>query len=514
MLMSKNIIRIAKEKINLKNYLLLSNVFLIIFSIACFNLGLLPLKNPGDFIFLLLIAFLFALYRPGWTFLFFAGFIILETVSLSPEETGIKMRPYQILGALGLIAIGVRLFSKRLNFDLPKICWSDWALAMLALSGFASALSADDKMLAFKQSAVIISLFGIYVFSRTFIQNSRDIKKILPFFLSSSFVVVLYSVWQNWRFIRGKSHFETMPGRPNGTFTEADWLGIFLVFLLSALYPIAYNFYKNIDFYEIKYRIGRLIEAIFVWLMIIFSTLALIITVSRSAWLGAGAVFAIFSFYVLKEREYKMLGMVLSGIILSLALVYILNLTNFELFNRLQSTGSGNQEITVSCDRGSDVPRSIVRLSQLSEFNCRHIDLEDVEREKSEGRVITRAYRDDPNVSIRKEIYEKSLNEIKNSPVLGIGWGNISGVLGTDERGSGLNSSNIFLEVWLGAGIIGLIAFLVFLGNIFYRSLKADKEWKLFLQLSLAAILIPNLFNAGIMLGFLWFWLAISQIKE
>ena len=38
--------------------------------------------------------------------------------------------------------------------------------------------------------------------------------------------------------------------------------------------------------------------------------------------------------------------------------------------------------------------------------------------------------------------------------------------------------------------------------------------WNLFLILSFFAILIPNLFNAGIMLGFLWIYLAIANMKQ
>jgi len=187
------------------------------------------------------------------------------------------------------------------------------------------------------------------------------------------------------------------------------------------------------------------------------------------------------------------------------------------------------------------------------------LNLEDIEKEKATGNIITTVYRDDPNINIRAEIYHKSWEEIKKYSILGIGWGNISQVLGTDERGMGLNSSNIFLEVWLGSGILGLIASLFMWGSVFYKSFEfrisnfesifndkiSNKEierknlnnsklnnsefnqnskfkiqnldsanaWNFFLILSFFAILIPNLFNAGIMLGFLWVWLGIAQIK-
>jgi O-Antigen ligase len=504
---------------NLKTYLFLANIFLVVFAIVCFNLGVLPFNHIGDFGFLIFIVFLFALYRPGWAFLFFIGSIILETINLSPEGVGIMLRPYQILGALGMLAIIIRFFSKRLNFDVPKFFWYDWVLIVFSLSGFVSALVADNKSVALKQSLVILSFLGLYFFSRVFIQNLKDIKRVLPFFLGSAAIIIVYSIWQNCRFLNNKNHFEVMPGRPNGTFAEADWLGIFLVFLISVLYAIAYNFYRKISFEEIKYNINEVVQASLIWIMITLSYVALILTVARSAWLGAGIVLIIFVAYILKSKNYSLIGLTFGSILVSIGIVYIFGLTNFELGNRIQSTGSGKQEITVSCDKDSNIPRSIKNISELEKFNCVHINLEDIEKETSLGRVITRAYRDDPNVSIRSEIYKKSWEEIKKHPIVGIGWGNIGQILGSDERGESLNSSNIFLEVWLGSGLLGIIAFVLVLGNIFYRGVRnvfQNKEdiFGIFISLSFFAIIIPNLFNAGIMLGFLWVWLAVAQIEE
>jgi O-antigen ligase len=86
------------------------------------------------------------------------------------------------------------------------------------------------------------------------------------------------------------------------------------------------------------------------------------------------------------------------------------------------------------------------------------------------------------------------------------------------------------LEVWLGAGFLGLVSFLVLIGYIagraklfFWKKFRTGKFKRedsgmdffyLFLILSSTAIIIPNLFNAGIMLGFLWLWLSIGLIKD
>jgi O-antigen ligase len=106
---------------------------------------------------------------------------------------------------------------------------------------------------------------------------------------------------------------------------------------------------------------------------------------------------------------------------------------------------------------------------------------------------------------------------------LGIGWENIPTVLGKDERGANLNSSNIFLETYLGSGLIGFLSLLIILGTIFLRALISffkendleQKAFALFIVISLLGIIIFNLFNAGIMLGFFWVWLGIaSAIKS
>ena len=135
---------------------------------------------------------------------------------------------------------------------------------------------------------------------------------------------------------------------------------------------------------------------------------------------------------------------------------------------------------------------------------------------------MTEISRNDPNVQTRSMIYQKSWNEIKNHPILGIGWGNIGSVLGRDERGTPLNSSNIFLETWLGAGILGFLTLIILLGYILLKSIRnyfhaediMQKIINLFVIVSWFAIMIPNLFNAGIFLGIFWVWLGVTFIKE
>jgi hypothetical protein len=234
-----------------------------------------------------------------------------------------------------------------------------------------------------------------------------------------------------------------------------------------------------------------------------------------------------------KNWQWKEVIKIKLGILVSLsiaiAFVYLFHLTNFQLFNRVQSTGTGLQKITISCnsDRRDALQcvstDTVVRdISELEKYNCRFINLEDIEKEKAEGNKILEIYRQDPNIQTRSEIYRRSWTEIKNHPVLGIGWGGISNILGRDGRGTPLNSSNIFLETYLGAGILGFLALIILLGYILIKSVKnyyyaqndLQKAMSLFIIISWFAIVVTNLFNAGIFLGIFWVWLAITQVKD
>lgn len=260
----------------------------------------------------------------------------------------------------------------------------------------------------------------------------------------------------------------------------------------------------------------------------------IILTVSRSAWLAAFIVtvsFLVVVFTKLKWNpaywQWREGGAYVLKIFcvfgVSLFLVYAFKLTSFHLFNRAQSTGSGLQLITLSCPGNQDIayPREVKNLEEVTRYGCRHINLEDIKKEKELGNAIVEVLRPDPNVSIRSALYQKSWNEIKMHPIMGIGWGSIGEVLGKDGQGNSFNTSNIFLETWLGAGMAGLIAFIgvwivIFIKAMFcflQRDNQAANSWGLFLILGSEAFLITNLFNAGMFLGILFLFFAVSNIN-
>ena len=530
-----------------KTLLLLGNVLLVFFLILFSDLKLIPLR-AGDFVFFAFLALALALYRPGWAFLLFVGMLPLENINIAPVELGITIRPYQFFGALTILALIIRFLSKRLYFQLTKFAWHDWLVLIMVAGGFLSTINSADRFAGFKLALIIGTFAALYYLARNYVQNIEDLKRAVPFFLSSSVVVIFYGIWQNWRFLHNLSNFETMPGRPNGTFTEADWLGIFLVLLTSVIYILLYsisNFEFRIsnetrmtEFSNSKLDHSKLfqnskfkIKNLYPFLLLTITLILLILTVSRSAWLGALVVYVVFVliFFIgsgddrwrWKETIWLKLK-IISSLIVAIGIVYVFHLTNFQLFNRAVSTGTGLQKITIACnDQSLNLPESIQNIAELKKYDCQFINLEDIEKKKADGKFVTEIYRQDPNVQTRSEIYQKSWEQIKDHPILGIGWGSIGNILGRDSRGVILNSSNIFLETYLGAGIIGFLALIILLGYILVKSIKnyycaesnSQKVVSLFVIASWFAIVIPNLFNAGIFLGFFWVWLAVAQLK-
>ncbi|HEX8974766.1 MAG TPA: O-antigen ligase family protein [Patescibacteria group bacterium] len=521
--MEKYLEKTLEKLTTTKSYLLLANSVLVVFGIWFANVGILPFKSVSDFLALVVLVGVFAIYRPGWAFLFFTGSLVLESVNLAPQNLGIAMRPYQLLAILVVVSFLVQYFSSRKRFAFPKWHWADALVVLFALSGFISAAASAYKGMSFKQALVAASFVLIYFLARIFVQTFDDLKRVAPFFLSSALVVGIYAVIQNVLFLHGVNSFEVMPGRPNGTFPEADWLGIWLVFSLAAVLSVIYFLNEKTiiskEFLKVKFLNYSLLSLILV---------SLILTVSRSAWLGAVIVILGFLKLTFINGSWKMsqwhgkkmlkeLGNALLAFVISLAIVYVFGLTRFQLGGRAASTG-GLQQVTIACAADHKaVPQQIGSLDELALYGCRHINLEDIEKEKNVGNEILTTYRPDPNVGIRARIYKTALAQIQQHPIFGIGWGSISKILGADERGAGLNASNIFLEVWLGAGALGLVAFVVLLlfvliaASIRYMKAVGEKRsYAVFILLGWVAVIVPNLFNSGIFLGFVWAYLAVA----
>ncbi len=536
--MSDLFIRWAQSLCSKRTALLAATFVLFVVLLVLQNSGVFPLQTE-DFIFFVLLTFLIVLYRPAWGFLFFVSLVPLEIVNVAPETLGVALRPYQLVGALTFVALIFRYLSKSLGFRFVRLTWIDIPVAFMIIGGFLSASVAAQGGAAFKQSVVVFSFGVLYALSRQFLRNAADTKAIVPFVLGSGAIVSMYALWQNVRFAFGQESFEVMAGRANATFAEPDWLGMYLVALVSLVYALLFSLgshgkatSKEAGNNHKEMAVSERFRQFLLYGLLFFFFVALILTVARSAWLGVAVASILFivaaisrGFPTIAEwcwKEGLLQGIAVAAIgLIALGTVLVFHLTTFQLFNRAQSVTSGWQKITVSCNEKVVLPEHVPTAADIEAYGCRHINLEERESEQSQGRFIQEVYRDDPNVNIRKRIYGTVFGLIRENPFFGIGWGNVSAYLGKDERGAGLNASNVFLEVWLGSGLIGFIAFCaLWFGALYsvlcvwFRSEKSSREAlvALFVVLSGAGLTVFNLFNSGLLLGFVWIWLATAAI--
>ncbi len=518
-----------------KALLVSGNVLLGIALIILGNTHVLPL-DPVNFIFFSFVIFLFALYRPGWAFLFFVGLMPFEIIHVAPVSFGIDVRPYQWVALLLFLAVILRFFAHKLPFDLVRPKWFDWLLLVIPVGALIAIVNAPFLGSSLKQALVVFSFGLVYAVGRIFWQSWEDVKQSIPFFITSSFVVLSYALWQNIRFLFGKESFQVMTGRPNATFSEADWLGLFVVIVLSILATFVFRMFFSEEQEQKERSIPERVldpKAYFLLIFLIFTFIILIITVARSAWLGTFFALAMFCLSILfsqgvggtKKLFHKVVSfgsIIVVSLMIAFGVVTVFHLTPFHLFDRASSTVSGLQTITLACDQHTSLPMSlgkIENLDQISEWGCEYITLEDIESQRAAGKFITTVQRDDPNISIRQEIYAKVRQKIREFPLLGIGWGSIAAFLGTDERGAGLNASNMFFEIWLGSGFMGLVAFVIFWGGLMVisfwrlpRSSGFERGFILFLIASWAGISVFNMFNSGILLGFFFLYLALGGL--
>ena len=464
--------------------------------------------------------FALALYNPLVVFILFVGVIPLEIVNIAPDTVDIVLRPYQLLGVIIFGAVIVRKIFGVSGQKFLTLSISDKLMIALILLSFVGLFWVTDMDVALKQTIIFTSFVILYFVTRLFVRSKEDVLSLFPIIISSATVVGLYAIIQNILYKNGGLHMEVMPGRPNATFAEADWLGMYLVFVVATI--LAYLYYNAYHKHLWKFFDGALVGVTAV------SFIALVLTVARSAWLGAVGVIVMYVLILFLQRKYKLfarhsLWIAIIGVG-SILIVWMFGLTSFELNNRVVSTGSGLQEITISCitdgQAQGTVPTTINNVDELEQYNCRHINLEEIDSEIATGNTVVKIHRTDPNVAVRTEVYEKTISYIGQKPFTGYGWGSSAELLGKDESGTPLNTSNIFLEMALSVGLIGLGIFITIFGSIVIYSIKTlrtsnsmmTKSVAVFGMLGMIAIIVPNLFNAGLFLGSVWVFLGMIDV--
>lgn len=512
---------------SMKNHFWFSLRFLFLFIYTLFGgiLAALDYSRVLPFtveywVFYSLILFLFSLWRPNLAFLLFVSLLPLEITGVTPVEWGVTLRPYQWVALFLGLALAVRFVSGRLTWPVFSLNKIDISLSIFLFGVILSGIVHGEG--ALKQSLIVASFVYLYFLSRIFLVTKEAVMQALPFFAVPATGVLLWGLLQNILFLQGYSSWAVMPGRPNGTLPEPDWLGFFIIFLLSIGLAWLMKHLVSQKGFFLQQLIGPSLWCTFLFLL-------LVLTVSRSAWLGAGVTIFVGTAILLapykQPRRYQasfLLMQILSVVFgVALLLVVSIPLTRFPLFDRAISTASHEQTITIACNEVVDsLPSSIERVEDLPAlYGCTHINLEEISLKENEGKWVTTIKRPDPNVEIRSEIYAKSFAAGREHPLLGIGWGNIGPRLGVDERGASYNASNLWLEIWLGGGAIALLGFFVTMVLLLVQLKKwwqSDDLWLFGLASggALIGFLVFNLFNAGLLLGFVWVYLALFSITN
>lgn len=510
---------------DMKKHFFASTVF-VAFVIALGYFAVLP-TSPWFGVFVFFVATVCAVRFPRETFGLFLASVVLEIFPIA-EIAGVSMHWYQLLGgALGMTIVWQMFREKKRFFDFfKKLGIVDGAVGLVGFGGIVSAVAYGG--VAPKQCVILGSCIAFYFLIRYFVRVRRDGVFFAPYLGGAFFTVMLYGIAQNILFAADKFSLEVMPGRPNGTFSEADWFGLYAA--LGVLVSAVAVFFKELPSQK---KAGVTAARFFPHAVLFLATTGLLLSVARSAWLAAFAGLVVVKagiFFRYGFRETLRWGVQI-GIVLVLSGIFVFEagLTSFELGNRAQSTLSGWQEITVVCPREQEekIPRYIERVEEIKQNGCGMIMLEDVDEYRNRGFAVVKIFRKDPNAEIRKNVWKTSLEEIVKHPVTGIGWGNIGSLLGTDERGATLSSSNLFLEMWLGSGIFGFVGCMVVFGYLFAKNAhdvwrakcetkkknlygNTDNVFPIGIMGLLIALVVFNLFNSAHFLAILWVVLALA----
>lgn len=483
-----------------------------VISISLLYQNVFPLSvSYAVFYFFLIV--LLGLYRPAFLWqavVFLLPFEILVFAS----GAGVELRLYQVGILALLLANGILWLQKKITFPIAR--WFDGALFLLFVGAVLAFVTRSIPPLESVKQLLILASFGaLYFLGRVFLKTKESVGVFFHTLIVSGAVVAGYGLYQTLALRFSWPHLMVMSGRPNSVFQEADWLGFFLGLVLLVSF---------VDFLK-KEKVREL--SLHACLLFLFSVV-MMLTVSRSAWLavvvGVASIMIIlcgghiFGFFGAeenaKQKKQNLLLKVLVGPVVIVGLVIFtvsfFQLTRFDLTERFSSAGTGEQVITVACAQGKMVPERINEIADLAAFECQHINLEEKEKYQQEGRNIQTTLRPDPNIAIRQSIYKQSFAILKEQFLFGIGWGQSLTVFGTDARGAGLNSSNMFLEIWLGSGLLGILGFLVFwfgvlvaaLGRLFHKREVTEGFWITILVISMwVQVTLFNLFNAGLLLG-------------
>ncbi len=511
----------------LKNYLTILGINAAIFFVLVFtwHFSLYTISYP-DFIFITLLVFGCGFYRPQWVFALALTLLPLETLSLLPPEAPLTLRPTLLLGCAALLGYVLKSGFTNSFSRILRINGADFAVIAIFVGTLLGLLIDQDRTDQGRYLLILAMLLTTYIMTKLFFYHTQARTLAWGSVAVSGILVAGYGVTQNILFNAGLIHKQAMPGRPNGTFAEADWLGIFLI--LPLIVVSAWLFIRKPKILD---SLSQALVNTLLTIALFLIQITLVLTVARSAWIGALVGVSALSCLIWRMRglQQVLISLVGQGSIAVLALILIngLSLSTFNLEQRLQST-AGLQEITIACEASSSctstfscpIPITITDITELEPYNCTFIDLEEISSKEDEGLIVTTTKRPDPTVSVRQEIYQTSLQEIKNNPFLGIGWGMVGQKLGEDEHGNTHNSANLAVQLIISIGVFGIGAILLLTAMsivIFARFMRHTpsanpEEGDVIIATTLSSatgIFAANMFNAGLLQHYMWFILGL-----
>lgn len=429
-----------------------------------------------------------------WVFLLLSSVASIPVLTVPGVPLGLRI--FQILT---LVAVAALLVQR----DLPKILLRPlaWAFGLGALSIGGIALIGGAFPLQHTKEIISLCLLAL---GCTIAWQSMQRTRVTPESVSGVARIMLVvlgtlAIVENLAF-EAAQNFSVMPGRPNGLLPEADWFGgVLAVLLIAALPPLFY-------------AVERYTKRIYQILPILLGTIALILTVSRSAWLAyvVGLVcLCAFNYTIISNTRKWVLG-IASMVLITVAaygVVSLSHLTRFPLLERAASTVTGEQIVTLACPPKS-APNATVNVADPSTLGgCIHITLEEREARSAAGYALYQRPQSDPNIQTRSRIYSTVVAALVQAPIahqlFGYGFGTSTALLGVDGRGEQLNASNVFLEIAYSMGALGLSALLCLLWLVAKRAvtwwLASDTRAPVFLAV-VAATGVFSMFNATYLL--------------
>ncbi|MDH7472931.1 MAG: O-antigen ligase family protein [Anaerolineae bacterium] len=185
---------------------------------------------------------------------------------------GVNVRPHQ---AVTLLTIAASLLRGKVLKPKSSVAWA--CIAYLFVNGISIAYSYSRMDSVRLWLLFVVQAGTLYALMR-FLDTPNRVRKFMPFFLFSGFVLTMVGLVQVLLVIAGvvppyRDAWMIPVGRPPGTFVEAAWLADFSMFFLLVFIPYLYS-----------QRFARYRPFLFTaWFLMLLVNL---VCMARAAWLG------------------------------------------------------------------------------------------------------------------------------------------------------------------------------------------------------------------------------------